>query len=153
MVIDRKKLKYTKNQEELNERWRKKIKFQMLSLKLGMLKEKEIRTKLRKRYELALRRHNEITQDKIFGFFLNAFATALDPHTTYLPADDLEDFRIRTRLSLEGIGSSLRSEDGFTIVVSLVKGGAAQKGGLLKANDKIIAVAQGDGAPVDVIDM
>ena len=153
MIIDRKKLKYTKNVKDMNERWRKKVKFQILSLKSGMLKGKELREKLKKRYELALKRHNEITQDKIYGYFLNAFATALDPHTTYMPADELEDFRIRTRLSLEGIGSSLRSEDGFTIVVSLVKGGAAQKGGLLKTNDKIIAVAQGDGGPVDVIDM
>ncbi|MFW7377838.1 MAG: PDZ domain-containing protein [Oligoflexus sp.] len=39
------------------------------------------------------------------------------------------------------------------IVASLVKGGAAEKGGLLRVNDKIIAVAQGDGEPVDVIDV
>ena len=64
-----------------------------------------------------------------------------------------EDFHISMRLSLDGIGARLTWEDGFTIVVSLVKGGAAKKGGQLKVNDKIIAVAQGDGVPVDVIDM
>ena len=65
----------------------------------------------------------------------------------------LEDFRIRTRLSLEGIGATLRSEDGYTIVAKLVKGGAAFKGGKLKKNDKIIEVAQAKGDPVDVVDM
>ena len=85
--------------------------------------------------------------------FLNSFSTALDPHSTYLSADTLEDFRIRTRLSLEGIGATLRSEDGYTIVAKLVKGGAAFKGGKLKKNDKIIEVAQAKGDPVDVVDM
>ena len=70
-----------------------------------------------------------------------------------MPAEDLEDFRIRTRLSLEGIGASLRSEDGSRSSLGFREGGAAKKGGLLKVNDKIIAVAQGKGEPVDVIDM
>jgi carboxyl-terminal processing protease len=111
------------------------------------------REKLKKRYELLVRRHNDLNKDKVYGVFLNAFSAALDPHSSYMPAEDLEDFRIRTRLSLEGIGASLRSEDGFTIVANLVKGGAAEKSGLLKVNDKIIAVGQENGESVDVIDM
>lgn len=152
MTIDRKKLDYPKTTEEINERWRKRIKFQILSLK-SSIDLKKTREKLQKRYELATKRHNDLTRDKVFGVFLNSFSMALDPHSSYMPADELEDFRIRTRLSLEGIGASLRSDEGFTIVASLVKGGAAEKGGILKVNDKIIAVAQGNGEPVDVIDM
>lgn len=161
--VDRKNLTYPKTVEEVNERWRKHIKFQMLNLKMGTdLLEKgkpgpdsldKAREKLKKRYELAIKRHNDLTKDRVYGVFLNAFSTALDPHSSYLPVEELEDFRIRTRLSLEGIGASLRSEDGFTIVASLVKGGAAEKSGLLKVNDKIIAVGQENGEPVDVIDM
>ena len=153
MVIDRKKVSYAKTQEELNERWRKRMKFQFLSLNASMNDKEKVKEKLKKRNELAIKRHTELTRDKVFGVFLNAFSTSLDPHSSYLPVDELEDFRIRTRLSLEGIGASLRSEEGFTIVTSLVKGGAAEKSGLLKINDKIIAVAQATGEPVDVIDM
>ena len=153
MIVDREKLTYAKTPKEINERLRKRIKFQLLSLISSLEDPKVAKDKLKKRYDLAMKRHNEITKDKVYGIFLNAFSTALDPHTSYMAADDLEDFRIRTRLSLEGIGASLRSEDGFTIVISLVKGGAAEKGGLLKVNDKITAVAQADGEPVDVIDM
>lgn len=153
LLIDRKKIKFLSTTEDLNERWRKRIKFQIMSLRKGMSGEKKIKEKLKKRYELAVKRHNDLTRDRVFGIFLNSFSTALDPHSSYMPADELEDFRIRTRLSLEGIGASLRSEEGFTIVASLVKGGAAEKGGELKINDKIIAVAQGNGDPVDVIDM
>ena len=152
MLIDRKKISFAKTLEEVNERWRKRIKFQFLSLK-SSLSDKKVREKLKKRYELARKRHNELTHDKVYGVFLNSFSTSLDPHSTYFAPDQLEDFRIRTRLSLEGIGATLRSEEGFTIVASLVKGGAAEKNGQLKTSDKIIAVAQDRGEPVDVIDM
>ena len=153
MKVDLDEVDYAKTTEEVNERWRKRVKFQLLSLQQSLEDPKKAKEKLIKRYDLALKRHNDLNSDRVYGVFLNAFSSSLDPHSTYLPAEELEDFRIRTRLSLEGIGASLRSEDGFTIVVSLVKGGAAKKGGLLKVNDKIIAVAQGKGDPVDVIDM
>lgn len=154
MNVDRDTMGYAKNQKEIEERWRQRVKFQLLTLKTSLDNDlKKAQSKLKKRYNLSKKRQSELTKDKVFGVFLNSFSRALDPHSTYLPADELEDFRIRTRLSLEGIGATLRSEDGFTIVVSLVKGGAAHSGGLLKVNDKIVAVAQGDGDPVDVIDM
>jgi len=155
LSVDRRQSEYPKDVEEVNERWRQRVKFQMMTLLTGVDSgdEKKARERLHKRYQLAVKRQNELTKDRVMGIFMNAFSTALDPHSSYMPADELEDFRIRTRLSLEGIGASLRSEDGFTVVASLVKGGAAEKGGLLKLNDKIIAVAQGDGEPVDVIDV
>lgn len=152
MITDGKKLDYLKTSKELNERWRKRVKFQLLTLKNTISLEKS-REKLRKRNELAAKRHQDLTQDRILSVFLNAFSMALDPHSSYMPADDLEDFRIRTRLSLEGIGASLRSDEGITTVASLVKGGAAAKGGLLKVADKIVGVAQGNGEVVDVIHM
>ena len=65
----------------------------------------------------------------------------------------LDDFEIAMRLNLDGIGAVLRSENGQTIVVEVVPGGAAAKDGRLKPNDKIVAVAQGDGKFVDVVDM
>ncbi|HYX33028.1 MAG TPA: carboxy terminal-processing peptidase [Oligoflexus sp.] len=151
--VDRKNMAYPKTVEEVNERWRKQIKFQLLNLKMSVDTVEKAREKLKKRYELLVRRHNDLTKDKVYGVFLNAFSAALDPHSSYMPAEDLEDFRIRTRLSLEGIGASLRSEDGFTIVANLVKGGAAEKSGMLKVNDKIIAVGQENGEATDVIDM
>ncbi|MBC7658455.1 MAG: carboxy terminal-processing peptidase [Chitinophagaceae bacterium] len=152
--VDRKNMTYPKTVEEVNERWRKHIKFQLLTLKSSVDNNLDkARDKIKKRYELAAKRHNDLTKDKVYGVFLNAFSTALDPHSSYMPVEELEDFRIRTRLSLEGIGASLQSEDGFTRVASLVKGGAAEKSQLLKINDKIIAVAQDSGEPVDVIDM
>lgn len=153
MVTDRKKLKWAKTTEEIEDRWRKRVKFQLLQLKSGVDDEKKAKEKLTKRYDLIVKRHNELTSKDFYAIFLNAFSSALDPHSEYLSIDQLEDFRISTRLSLEGIGAVLRSEEGFTTIQSLVPGGAAWKTGQVKEEDKILAVAQGEGSPVDVIDM
>ena len=153
MPIDRKKIEYATTTEEIAERWRQRVKFQLLQLKTTMGDVEKAREKLLKRYRLAEKRHKELTSDDMYSAFINAFSSSLDPHSEYLPPEQLEDFRISTKLSLEGIGAVLRSEDGFTTIQSLVPGGAANKTGKVKVNDKIIAVAQATEAPVDVIDM
>lgn len=152
MIIDSDEQSWASTKEELKDRWRKRIKFQYLQLK-STLDDAKIREKLSKRYDLAKKRHNELDAEDIYGVFLNAFSNSLDPHSSYYSPSSLEEFRIQTRLSLEGIGAVLRSEDGFTKIQSLVKGGAAFKTGKVKVGDKIVAVAQGDEPPVDVIDM
>ena len=65
-----------------------------------------------------------------------------------------EDFNINMSLSLCGIGAVLSpADDGSTKIVKIVPGGPAMKNGQLHAEDRIIAVAQGNQEPVDVIDM
>lgn len=153
MEVDRKKVPWAKTTEELTDRWRKRVKFQIMQLRDTIKDPAKIREKMTKRMDLMRKRHKETKSDQVMGIFLNAFATSLDPHSDYMGPDELEDFRINTRLSLEGIGAVLRSEDGFTTIQSMVPGGAAAKSGQVKVDDKIIAVAQPNEAPVDVIDM
>ena len=105
------------------------------------------------RYELQTKRVVEQNPAELITTAAEAFALALDPHTSYLPPKDLEDLEIQMKLSLEGIGALLSSDTGFTIIEELIPGGAAEKTGLLKPKDKIIAVAQEGEMPVDVIDM
>ncbi len=151
--IDRKNMPYAKTAEEREERWRKRIKFQHLQLMSTVEGDAKIREKLKKRYDLMVKSQKEMTEDDVYGTFLDSFALALDPHSDYYSPSQLQEFKISTSLSLEGIGALLRSEDGVTSIVSLVPGGAAQKSGLVKVEDKIVAVGQGAATPVDVIDM
>lgn len=110
--------------------------------------------KVRKRRERILRYFSEMDYHEQFGLFMNAFCSALDPHTSYFPPDDMEDFNISMSLSLEGIGATLRSDDGYVVISELTPGSPADKCGKLKPGDKIIAVAQGEnGEFVDVVDM
>ncbi|MBQ7555340.1 carboxy terminal-processing peptidase [bacterium] len=110
--------------------------------------------KVIKRRERILKYFSEMDYHEQFGLFMNAFCTALDPHTSYFPPDDMEDFNISMSLSLEGIGATLKSDDGYVVISELTPGSPADKCGKLKPGDKIIAVAQGEnGEFVDVVDM
>ena len=86
-------------------------------------------------------------------FYLNSLCHVFDPHSSYMPPKTLEDFNISMSLSLVGIGATLTLDDGYTKIVNLIEGGPASKGGELAAEDRIVAVAQGDGEPVDIINM
>ena len=59
--------------------------------------------------------------------YLSTLTSSFDPHSTYMSPEMLEDFEIHMRLSLEGIGALLQSEDGTTVVKEVVPGGAAEK--------------------------
>jgi carboxyl-terminal processing protease len=113
----------------------------------------EAKRRLIHRYELQTRRSIEKRREDIYAEFLDAFATSLDPHSSYLSADDVEDFQIQMRLSLEGIGVALTERDGYAVVEQIIPGGAADRLKVLEPKDKIIAVAEEGKASVDVIDM
>ncbi len=99
---------------------------------------------------------NEIDKrDKreILGIFLTAVSQVYGPHSSYMTPKQEDDFNIDMKLSLVGIGALLTSEDGMTKVVKLIPGGPAEKGGKLKAEDRIIAVAQDGEEAINIIDM
>ncbi|MCP4906830.1 MAG: tail-specific protease [bacterium] len=121
-----------------------------LSSDMELEKAKE---KLIHRYELMTKRASELEPRDTYADFLNAFAGALDPHSTYYPPEAVEDFQIQMSLSLDGIGIALSSKDGYSIVERIIPGGATDKTGALEPGDKIIAVAQEKEEPVDIIDM
>ena len=105
-------------------------------------------------YERNQRRMANLKLDDLYAVFIDSFAHALDPHSSYFSRDALKDFEIQMSLSLEGIGASLSSRDGFTVIEQLIAGGAAYKSGKLKPKDKIVAVGQGEkGKFENVIEM
>src|SRR5262249_27654908 len=85
--------------------------------------------------------------------YLNSLAHAYDPHSDYLNNEHAQDFSIQMSLSLYGIGAKLVEDDGYCTISELIPGGPAAKSKSLKENDRIIAVAQGNKPPVDVVDM
>ena len=154
ITIDPDKLDYAANTDIREQRVRDLIHFQMSNYQLTGLPDADAKKQLIHRYELATKRVADRHQRGLWpSLYADAFATALDPHSSYLSADELSDFQIQMQLSLEGIGALLRWEDGFTVVESLVPGGTAERSGLIKPKDKIIAVAQEGEPPASVIDM
>ncbi|RTZ89786.1 MAG: tail-specific protease, partial [SAR324 cluster bacterium] len=152
-TLERDDLPYPETTEEARKIWRTKIKFDLLTLKLADTSIKDGKERLMKRVRGMWKDFSQYENDDVVSIFLNSMTAAYDPHSSYLAAQDLKNFDISIKLSLEGIGAVLRWEDGYTVVNSIVPGGAAARHGKLKADDRIIAVAQGEEAFESVIDM
>ncbi len=151
-LVDREEAQWPADSEAADELWRKRVKSDLLSLKLTGKSVAESRELLAKRYRAQARRITQQTSEDAFNTVINAFTMLFDPHTNYLSPRMLENFNINMSLSLEGIGAILQSEDEYTKVVRLVTAGPADKQGQLKPADRIVAVGQGkDGEMVDVI--
>jgi carboxyl-terminal processing protease len=116
-------------------------------------KEQSIEELINQRYDRLLRSYKEYDGSDILQDYLSSLTHVFDPHTDYLAASSKENFDISMKLSLVGIGAVLRSEDGYAKIVSLVPGGPADSGKKIKPNDKVEAVAQGDGPFVEVVGM
>jgi carboxyl-terminal processing protease len=151
-VLDGEDRQWARSREELDDRWRKHLKNQVLSLRLADKPEDEIIKTLARRYRNQLTRVKQYNAQDAFQIYANALTELYDPHTNYLSPRRSENFNINMRLSLEGIGAVLQIEDEYTKVARLLPAGPADKGGELQPSDRIVAVAQGeDGEFEDVI--
>ncbi len=172
---DPEKIDYAAGIGALRERWRQILKYQTVNRYLGLLEDElkatepqallkvsadikkrllaEAREKLLKSQLSSLGRMlAETTQDH-YDRYLNAVARAFDPHSNYLAPTSKEDFDISMSGSLEGIGATLREDDGYIKVVRIIPGSAAYRQGHLEADDIILKVGEGaKGEPVEITD-
>lgn len=151
-VYDPDKKDYPKTAKEAEEFLSKYIQFQVANYLATDIKLDEAKSRVIKNYERNLKRLKDIKYDDLVANYLNSFALALDPHSSFFSKDYYEDFNIDMKLKLEGIGATLSQEDGFTTIEALVTGGAAAKSGQLEPKDKIIAVSKG-AKMENVVDM
>ncbi|WP_169965958.1 MULTISPECIES: carboxy terminal-processing peptidase [Pseudomonas] len=151
LEVDRKDAPWLKTEAELNDLWRKRLKDEVLRLKIAGKEPAKIQELLTKRYKNQLSRLDQTRSEDIFQAYINTFAMSYDPHTNYLSPDNAENFDINMSLSLEGIGAVLQSDNDQVKVVRLVPAGPADKTKQVAPADKIIGVAQGDKEMVDVI--
>ncbi len=180
---DAKKRKFCKTEDELKDRWRGVLELQVLervqqmedlleakaknktpddpiALKtLGTIpptfegREEKARKELATRFETRFTRLADAESLEPTEQFLNAIASAYDPHTNYLAPTEKENFDIAITGQLQGIGAVLTEKDHYVLVQELVPGGASWQQGRLEAGDLILAVAQEGKDPVDVTDM
>ena len=149
LPLDGESLAWAVNTEELDDRWRKRVKNQALSLKLAEKSEDEIAPTLERRYKNQLKRVSQYNERDVFAVYANALTELYDPHTSYFSPRRAENFDINMSLSFDGIGAVLQVDDEYTKVVRLVPAGPAEKQGELKPSDLIIGVGQGDEGPIE----
>jgi carboxyl-terminal processing protease len=163
---------YAKDEKELKELWRKQLKFQVLTRLADKLDEqskaekdddikkktqadleKDARERVLKTHTDWFHRMTRQNLDDYRSIFLNSIAMSFDPHTSFLPPKDKENFDISMSGKLEGIGATLQEEGSYIKVTSIVAGSPSWKQGDLKVGDLILKVAQGKDEPVDIVDM
>jgi carboxyl-terminal processing protease len=154
MIVDPDLASYARNPAEARERWRKRIKYDLLVLKADEIEGQKAIDKLTRRYHSFARRMHQTDSQELMEMYLSALTSSYDPHTTYMSRRTVRNFEIAMRLELEGIGAALRAEDGYTVVSKIIPGGAADKDGRLKVEDRIVGVGQGpQGEIEDVVEM
>ena len=148
----REKETWSKTEAEMRELWRKRVKNDWLRLRLAGKDDKSIAGILDKRYDNFLKRMAQTKSADVFQAFMNAYTTAIEPHTNYLGPRAAAEFDIAMRLSLVGIGASLAELNEYTTIRELIPGGPASLSGQLQVGDRIVGVAQGEnGAMTDVM--
>ncbi|MGO9601457.1 MAG: carboxy terminal-processing peptidase [Isosphaeraceae bacterium] len=153
LTDDPDKLDYPVDKKEADERWRKKIKLDLLQLRADKTDEAEAIHKLSVRYKDRNRMFHQFDSSELLEVYLSSLTTTFDPHSSYLSAKNLEDMlNQQLHLSLEGIGASLRSEDGYAVVTEIVPGMAADKDGRLQPEDKIVGIQKENGEEIDLVE-
>jgi carboxyl-terminal processing protease len=148
------KIDYPATLAEANERMRKKIKLDLLFTKVvDDVDNAEAVRKWKIRYRDRNRQAHQVDTGELMEIYLSSLTKTFDPHTSYLGPKNLEDMlNQQLHLRLEGIGASLRSEDGYAVVTEIVPGMAADRDGRLQPEDKIIGIEKEDGEVIDLVE-
>lgn len=80
-----------------------------------------------------------VTDSTLFTNAVRGMVTQLDPHSSFLDADDLRDLKTTVSGQFVGIGIELTTDEGALKVISPLAGTPAEKAGI-KSNDLIIKI-------------
>lgn len=154
-VSYREKLDWFKNEDELKDQWRKRVKFDLLNLKLaspeGKNDDNKNKETLRKRYNNLISQAKKTNANDAFQLIMSAYTDAIDPHTTYYNPSFAQAFNEGMSNTLEGIGARLQMENEMVTIKEIIAGGPAFKDKTLKMDDRIIGVAQEKGDFEDIV--
>lgn len=82
---------------------------------------------------------DEIDPHEVITGAINGMLTSLDPHSSYMTAEDFKELQQETHGSFSGIGIEITIKDGILTVVSPIEDTPAYREGL-KAGDQIIRI-------------
>ncbi len=151
-TINRENAQWPESQKALDEIWRKRVKNDVLNLRLADQSGDELIDTLEQRYDRMATRVSQISANEVFQFFINSYTLSVEPHTSYFSPRSTENFNINMSLSLEGIGAALQTEDEYTVVRRVIAGGPAALSELVSVDDRIVGVGQGKSKEiVDVV--
>ena len=150
-AFDREDAQWLQSQADTDDLWRKRVKNDVLNLRLAEQSEEDLTKTLQERYERMERRISQLSANEVFQIFINAYTLSVEPHTSYFSPRSSENFKINMSLSLEGIGAALRTDNEYTVVQRVIAGGPAAMSEKITAEDRIVGVGDGEEEIVDVV--
>ncbi len=149
--FNREDAQWSDSQKALDELWRKRVKNDVLNLRLAEQSDDELVDTLQKRYVRMATRVSQYSVNDIYQFFINAYTQSVEPHTSYFSPRSSENFSINMSLSLEGIGTALQTENEYTVIRRIIAGGPAALSEQISVDDRIVGV--GNGEKEEIVDV
>jgi len=143
-TFDRKDSQWFKNDIEMDNYWRKKIKNSVLNLKILGKEWDSNKETLDKRYMRFQKTISQFNSEDVFEIFINSYTELYDPHTNYFSPVNADKFEINMSKTFEGIGARLQQDIEYTTIYQVMPGGPAYRSKELDKGDKVIGVGQGD---------
>ena len=94
-------LAWASNDAELDERWRKRVKFDLLMLKLEDKEPDDAKKRLKTRYRTNQVYIDQTEPHEVLELYLSSMTHCLDPHSSYMSPQTLNDFETTMKLKLE----------------------------------------------------
>lgn len=171
VMLSRKDARWPEDDKDAADLWRRQIKEAVLAevLRREMIAklskeqgkpdpgsdDRSPKDKVSLRYKRFLSSVKDVDDEEIANYFLSSVARAYDPHTDYMSFREMNRFKDGMKNELVGIGALLQAEeDGATKITGIVVGGPADREGILKLNDRVVAVdTLNTGRPDDMTDI
>jgi carboxyl-terminal processing protease len=168
---------FVSSKKELQERWRKQLKYATLGTFDSKLRHAEKKdepgayddhdhnTHTSEEAEKEARESTKTTLDEFFDFvsdlerkdwfeqYINTIVDEFDPHTYYFGPEDKELFDVTMSGKFEGIGARLQKKPEGAKIVEVISGGPVWRDGRLEVGDEIIKVGQNGEEPINIVGM
>ena len=168
--LDGEKSLFAKDEKELKDRWRKLIKYEILTKAHSKFEQQnakdykgdkksmadlyaESTKEVKKTFDTWFERMSKLRRSDRFEIYISSITNYFDPHTEYFNPKEKQDFDISMGGKVIGIGARLSQEGEYIKVVEVVVGGPVWKDKRIGVEDLIIAVTQKGGEKLDITGM
>jgi len=163
-------LSFAKDKKELDQVWRKRLKYYLLKKMIDLeeerkatgalvqakgakpdVLEKAARMKIKKWLDNSFKTLMAPSYlEEKFSQYLNIITFEMDPHTAYFAPVKARSANEQMAKRYYGLGLELTDKEGEVWVKSLRPGGVAIKSGLVEVNDRLLRITDRKGAMIDL---